>query len=92
MRSLPRFTKIGRGEQPIRHAAVSPDCPSIPVRLDVQQWKRAEDIGQVGWRCRVQIGFVEFGEFCNAKQSQGADHFVYVPKRVVRQEVEADAE
>src|SRR6266403_5154976 len=43
--------------------------PSIPIGLDLQQRERAEDMGQVGRRRRMQIGFVEFGERCDAEQA-----------------------
>ena len=49
---------------------------SIAVWLDVEQGERGIDAGQIGWRCRVQIGFVEFGELGDTQQPEAADHFV----------------
>src|SRR5258708_18038140 len=49
---------------------------SIAIRLDRQEREGAEDMGQVGRRRRMQIGFVEFGETRDAKQPQRTDHLV----------------
>src|ERR1700704_5565132 len=49
----------------------------IPIRLDIQQRKRAEHAWQVGRRRRVQIGFIEFGETCDTEQAKAADHFIF---------------
>ena len=51
--------------------------PSIPVRLYVQERKRAEHARHIGRRRLMQIGFVELGEFGHAEQPEAADHFVF---------------
>src|SRR4051794_34470716 len=39
---------------------------SIPIRLDIQERERTKDMGQVGRRRRVHVGFVKFGEVRDA--------------------------
>src|SRR3954462_254139 len=50
---------------------------SIPIRLDMKERERAEDVGQVGRGRRVQAGFVEAGERRGAEQAPWSDHFVF---------------
>ena len=54
-----------------------PFLSSVPIRLDVQQRKRAEHMRRVGRRGLVQIGLVELAEVSHAKQAEAADHFVF---------------
>ena len=60
-----------------RYHIANARIPSIPIRLDLQQRKRAQHMRQIGRRRRVQIGFVELGEVFNAEQAQAPDHFVF---------------
>src|ERR1035437_6033678 len=73
---LRRKSAGNRSDTPASHCQRE-NTPSISIRLDLQQRKRAEDTRHVRRRRRVQIGYVELGEVFDAEQAQAPDHFVF---------------
>src|SRR5262249_19643422 len=57
-------------------AAPPPPAGSVPVVLDLEQRKRAQDVWRVCRRGGVQIGAVEIGKLADAEQTETALHLV----------------